>query len=53
LPKGQGQCFSCGDALERAGFGRCWRCSLAWRLACRVTMPALLAAALDDARLCA
>jgi hypothetical protein len=43
-------CFSCGDANGRATFGRCWRCSLAWRLACRLAIPANLAAAIDDAR---
>lgn len=32
-----GACFSCGDPLPEAeAFGRCWRCSLAWRLAARV-----------------
>ena len=43
----QGRCFSCGDALEVPCFGRCWRCSLAWRLACPLPIPPELAAALD------
>lgn len=45
-----GVCFSCGDSLPSPRFGRCWRCSLAWRLACRLPLPAELAAALDAAR---
>ena len=45
-----GRCFSCGDGLRELRFGRCWRCSLAWRLACRLPVPADLAAALDAAR---
>ncbi len=35
VPYQRGVCFSCGDAPE-ARFGRCWRCSLAWRLALKV-----------------
>ena len=50
VPYVEGRCFSCGDALQRFRVGRCWRCSLAWRLACRVAMPAPLADALDAAR---
>lgn len=46
----RGVCFSCGDVLPMVTFGRCWRCSLAWRLACRVAVPAPLADALDAAR---
>ena len=31
-PYAAGVCFSCGDGLQRPfRFGRCWRCSLAWR----------------------
>ncbi len=45
-----GLCFSCGDGLPELRFSRCWRCSLAWRLACRLPMPGDLAAALDSAR---
>src|SRR5438876_599640 len=33
-----GICFSCGDSLPEPRFGRCWRCSLAWRLACRLSI---------------
>jgi hypothetical protein len=50
VPYRQGTCFSCGDRLSEVRFGRCWRCSLAWRLACRLPMTADLAAALDAAR---
>ena len=32
-------CFSCGDALPQLIYARCWRCSLAWRLACRPPPP--------------
>ena len=27
----KGRCFSCGDDLDAQRYGRCWRCSLAWR----------------------
>jgi hypothetical protein len=53
IPYVQGTCFSCGDALPEARFGRCWRCSLAWRLACRLPIPADLAAAMDTAKVSA
>ena len=33
-----GACFSCGDSLPEATFGRCWKCALAWRLAVGVKM---------------
>jgi hypothetical protein len=46
-----GRCFSCSDALPAARFGRCWRCSLAWRLAAGVPVDAVLAEAIDTARL--
>lgn len=46
----RGVCFSCGDALPEPRFGRCWRCSVAWRLCCRLAVSADLAAALDSAR---
>jgi hypothetical protein len=46
----RGVCFSCGDKLEELRFARCWRCALAWRLACRVPVPAAAAAARDQAR---
>jgi hypothetical protein len=38
VPLREGQCFSCGDPLEHARFGRCWRCALAWRVAARVPL---------------
>lgn len=46
----KGICFSCGDTLPQWTFGRCWRCALAWRLACRVPISAGLAAALDSVK---
>lgn len=50
-PYAAGVCFSCGDALGRPlGFGRCWRCSLAWRLAYRLPITPELADAIDQAR---
>lgn len=36
VPYVRGGCFSCGDTLPEPPFSRCWRCSLAWRLACRL-----------------
>jgi hypothetical protein len=49
----QGVCFSCGDALPAPRFGRCWRCSLGWRLAVRLPVPTDVAVALDAAKVCA
>jgi hypothetical protein len=51
VPYVPGICFSCGDSLANGRFGRCWRCSLAWRLAAGVPVPAAIADALDAARL--
>ncbi len=48
-----GACFSCGDSLPEATFGRCWKCALAWRLAAGANVPAETAAALDEARVVA
>ena len=45
-----GICFSCGTLLREARFGRCWRCSMAWRLAARLPVSPQLASALDEAR---
>ena len=53
LPYQRGLCFSCADRLDRPRFGRCWRCSLAWRLACRVPIPAELAQAYDESKVLA
>jgi len=50
VPYACGKCFSCGDHLPEPRFGRCWRCSLAWRLACRLPVVSEVAAALDAAR---
>lgn len=49
----KGTCFSCGDALPELRFCRCWRCSLAWRLAVQLPIDGTLADALDTARVCA
>ena len=53
VPYGRSVCFSCGACLPDACFGRCWRCSLGWRLAYRLPVPAELAAAHDEARVVA
>ena len=45
-----GICFSCGTLLPETRFGRCWRCSIAWRLAARLPVSSHLASALDAAR---
>ena len=50
VPYLRGVCFSCGDLLSKLRFGRCWRCSLAWRLACRLPIPSALATAIDETR---
>jgi hypothetical protein len=51
VPYVAGCCFSCGDSNGRPTFGRCWRCSLAWRLALRAPVPADVASAYDEARI--
>jgi hypothetical protein len=50
VPYVRSACFSCGDSLPEPRFSRCWRCSLAWRLACRLPVSTELAAAIDAAR---
>jgi len=50
VPYVPGMCFSCGDRLPQPRFGRCWRCSVAWRLVCRFPIPADLATAIDGTR---
>ena len=50
VPYARGRCFSCGDALPELRFGRCWRCALAWRLACRLPIPAEIAVVMDTAK---
>jgi hypothetical protein len=52
LPYVRHACYSCGDRMPRA-WGRCWRCSLAARRACGLTLPADLIAAYDAARVVA
>lgn len=46
----KGICFSCGDRLRQPLFRRCWRCSLAWRLASRGCSCRASARACDRAR---
>ena len=53
VPYAKGVCFSCGAGLQDACFGRCWRCSLAWRMAAVVPISADQAAAYDGARVVA
>lgn len=53
VPYVRGRCFSCADALPVAKFGRCWKCSLSWRLAAGVAVDKVLADALDGAKMCA
>jgi len=48
VPYVQGTCFSCGVGLHRLVFARCWRCSLAVRLACGLS---ILLMAMDTARI--
>lgn len=50
VPYTRGLCFSCGDGLPELRFSRCWRCSLAWRLACRLPISSDLATVIDSAR---
>ncbi len=52
VPYLNGRCHACGDALERARWGSCWRCCLARRLACHAPVAADLFTAYDEARLC-
>ncbi len=53
VPYQRGTCFSCGARLPEPRFGRCWRCSLAWRLVCRLPIPAELARAYDESKVVA
>jgi hypothetical protein len=52
-PYARAVCFSCGATLPEPRYGRCWRCSLGWRLAVGVPIPAEQAAAYDAARVVA
>ena len=38
IPYTTGLCFSCGDRLPQVHYGRCWRCSISWRLAVGVSL---------------
>ncbi len=53
VPYVKGTCFSCGVVLRTLVFGRCWRCSLACRLACGLSIPVDLIVAMDVARIVA
>jgi hypothetical protein len=53
VPYVKGTCFSCGVVLRSLVFARCWRCSLAYRLACGLSIPADLIIAMDAARVLA
>ncbi len=53
VPYVKARCFSCGDPIGTPRYGRCWRCSLAWRLAAGVSIPAERAAVYDGARVVA
>ncbi len=53
VPYVKGSCFSCGDPITELRYGRCWRCSLAWRLAAGVPLPATQAAVYDESRVVA
>lgn len=53
VPYVPGACHGCGEALERARWGSCWRCMLGRRLACRAPIPTDLLAAYDEARVLA
>ena len=56
VPYLPGVCFSCGEPNQREGraggpvYGRCVRCSLAWRLAAGIPIPAPQAIAHDEAK---
>jgi len=52
-PYAKAVCFSCGATLQELQHGRCWRCSLAWRLAVGGSIPAERAAVYDGARVVA
>jgi hypothetical protein len=50
VPYACGTCFSCADELPEPRFGRCWRCSLAWRLVCRLPVLSELPAQIGMVR---
>ena len=52
-PYAKAVCFSCRAKLPEPRYGRCWRCSLAWRLAMGVPIPTERAAVYDGARVVA
>ena len=53
VPYTRGACFSCAAILPVPEFGRCWRCSLAWRMATGVPIPVEQGAVYDAARVVA
>lgn len=46
----RGRCYSCDAPLPEPRYGRCWRCSFGWRLACRLPIDPVLADARDAAK---
>ena len=48
-----GMCFSCGDTCLECGFRVAGAARSAWRLACRLPIPADVAVAIDGAKVCA
>ena len=52
-PYAKAVCFSCGAVLPEPRYGRCWRCSLAWRMSVGVPIPAELAQAYDESKVLA
>ncbi len=50
VPYVRGVCFSCGERLPHPKFGRCWRCSVAWRLAAGIRLDVELARGRDEAK---
>lgn len=49
-PYAKGVCFACHWPLGEQRYGRCWRCSLAWRMAAGVAITAAKVAAYDEKR---
>ena len=52
-PYAKAVCFSCGAVMPEPDYGRCWRCSLAWRMSVGVPIPAALAQAYDESKMLA
>ncbi len=50
VPYIRGICFACGERLPHLKFGRCWRCSVAWRLAACIRLDVELVRGRDEAK---